>query len=340
MKQKGFFDENDRLEELSKLGDPLEKLNKFIKWEDLRGILTKALKKEPKKPGGRPPFDYVMMFKILILQKLYNMADDKTEYQIKDRLSFQRFLGLALCDTVPDAKTIWNFREALREAKILDTVFSRFVEQMESKGIISRSGSIVDATFVDVPRQRNTKKENEEIKEGKIPKEWETEENRHKKAQKDTDARWAVKNKECHYGYKNHIKIDKKSKIITAYEVSSAEVHDSQELKNLIEADKDRRIYADSAYTGEEVQQCIPEDVKNRIHEKGYRNRPLTKTQERSNKAKSRIRARVEHVFARMHQFGGIAIRTIGIMRAELQIGLLNIAYNVTRYAYLRGLKA
>jgi len=206
MKQKGFFDENDRLEELSKLGDPLEKLNKFIKWEDLRGILTKALKKEPKKPGGRPPFDYVMMFKILILQKLYNMADDKTEYQIKDRLSFQRFLGLALCDTVPDAKTIWNFREALREAKILDTVFSRFVEQMESKGIISRSGSIVDATFVDVPRQRNTKKENEEIKEGKIPKEWETEENRHKKAQKDTDARWAVKNKECHYGYKNHIK--------------------------------------------------------------------------------------------------------------------------------------
>jgi len=135
-------------------------------------------------------------------------------------------------------------------------------------------------------------------------------------------------------------KIDKKSKIITAYEVSSAEVHDSQELKNLIEADKDRRIYADSAYTGEEVQQCIPEDVKNRIHEKGYRNRPLTKTQERSNKAKSRIRARVEHVFARMHQFGGIAIRTIGIMRAELQIGLLNIAYNVTRYAYLRGLKA
>ena len=340
MKQKGFFDENDRLNELSKLGDPLEKLNKYIQWEDLREILTKALKKEPKKPGGRPPFDYVMMFKILILQKLYNMADDKTEFQIKDRLSFQRFLGLALCDTVPDAKTIWNFREVLQEAKILDTVFDRFVEQMESKGIITRSGSIVDATFVDVPKQRNTRKENEEIKEGKIPEEWETEENRHKRAQKDTDARWAVKNKERHYGYKNHIKVDKKSKIITTYEVTSAEVHDSQELENLIEADKDRRIYADSAYTGEEVQQCIPEDVQNRIHEKGYRNRPLTKTQERSNKAKSRIRVRVEHVFGRMHQFGGITIRTIGIVRAEIQIGLLNMAYNMTRYAYLRGAKA
>jgi len=340
MKQKGFFDENDRLKELSKMGDPLEKLNKFIQWEDFRELLNAALKKEPKKPGGRPPFDYVMMFKILILQKLYNIADDATEYQIKDRLSFQRFLGLALCDIVPDAKTIWNFRELLREAEILDSIFDQFVQLLESKGIITRSGSIVDATFVDVPRQRNTKAENKEIKEGKVPEGWETEENRHKRSQKDTDARWAMKNKEVHYGYKNHIKIDKKSKIIATYEVSSAEVHDSQKLGDLIEAGKDRRIYGDSAFTGEEVQKCIPENVKNRIHEKGYRNKPLTKTQERNNAAKSRIRVRVEHVFARMHQFGGITIRTIGIARAEVQIGLLNMAYNLTRYAYLKGLKA
>jgi len=340
MKQKGFFDENDRLAELSKIGDPLEKLNTFIKWEGFREILTNTLNKEAKGPGGRPPFDYVMMFKILILQKLYNMADDKTEYQIKDRLSFQRFLGLTLCDTVPDAKTIWNFRELLQEATILDSIFEQFVEQMERKGIITRSGSIVDATFVDVPRQRNTKDENEDIKSGKIPEGWETEGNRHKRAQKDTDARWATKNKEVHYGYKNHIKIDKKSKMITKYEVTSAEVHDSQELKNLIEPEKDRRIYGDSAYTGEGVQGCIPANISNRIHEKGYRNHPLTKTQERNNTAKSRIRVRVEHVFGRMQQFGGITIRTIGITRAEIQIGLLNMAYNLTRLAYLRGVNA
>jgi IS5 family transposase len=337
MKQKGFFDETDRLQELSRLGDPLEKLNKNIKWEELRCILTKTLKKEANGLGGRPPFDYVMMFKILILQKLYNMADDKTEYQIKDRLSFQRFLGLQLCDSVPDAKTIWHFREKLNEAKILDTVFYRFVEQMEQKGIITRSGSIVDATFVDVPKQRNSKEENQEIKEGKIPKEWQKEENRSKLAQKDTDARWATKNKETHYGYKNHVKIDKKSKIITKYRTTSAEVHDSQELQNLIEKGKDKKVYGDSAYTGEEVQKCIPEGVLNRIHEKGYRNRPLTKTQERNNTAKSRIRARVEHVFARMNQFGGIVIRTIGKKRAEFQIGLMTLTYNFTRYVYLMG---
>src|SRR5215510_3885267 len=245
MKQRGFFDENDRLEELSKLGDPLEKLNKHIQWENMRRILTKAFKKEAKGPGGRPPFDYVMMFKILVLQKLYNMADDKTEYQIKDRLSFQRFLGLQLCGTVPDAKTIWHFREGLNEANILDKVFNRFVKDLEGKGIITRSGSIVDATFVDVPKQRNTKEENVEIKEGKTPEAWNTEENQHKKAQKDVDARRAAKNKETHYGYKNHIKIDKKSKIITKYQTTSAEVHGSQELANLIEEEKDKRIYGD-----------------------------------------------------------------------------------------------
>ena len=340
MKQRGFFDENDRLEELSKIGDPLEKLNNFIKWEGFREILTSAFTKEAKGPGGRPPFDYVMMYKILILQKLYNMADDKTEYQIKDRLSFQRFLGLALCDTVPDAKTIWYFREALQKTNILDTIFEQFVEQMENKGVITRSGSIVDATFVDVPKQRNTKKENEEIKSGRIPEGWETEENRNKLAQKDTDARWATKNKEVHYGYKDHVKIDKKSKMITKFEVTSAEVHDSQELDNLIEPEKDRRIYGDSAYTGEKIQKCIPENMMNRIHEKGYRNHPLTKRQERENTAKSRIRARVEHVFGRMQQFGGITIRTIGITRAEIQIGLLNMVYNLTRLVYLRDAKA
>jgi IS5 family transposase len=292
MKQKGLFDESDRLKELSEMGDPLEKLNKYIQWEKFRGILTRSLKKEAQGQGGRPPYDYVMMFKILILQKMYNMADDKTEYQINDRLSFQRFLGLQLCDKVPDAKTIWHFREELNKAKILDTVFYRFVEQLEQKGIITHSGSIVDATFVDVPRQRNTKSENKEIKEGKTPKEWEKKKNRNKKAQKDVNARWMTKNKERHYGYKNHVKVDKKSKIITKYSVTSAEVHDSQELKNLIEKKKDRRLYGDSAYTGEEVQKCIPKKILNRIHEKGYRNRPLTKTQKRNNTAKSKIRAR------------------------------------------------
>jgi IS5 family transposase len=340
MKQKGFFDEAEKLEKLSNLGDSLEKLNKYIDWERFRGILTKALRKEAQRPGGRPPFDYVMMFKILILQKMYNISDDQTEYQINDRLSFQRFLGLALCDKVPDAKTIWHFREELKTARVLDTVFYRFTEQLENEKIITYSGSIVDATFVEAPKQRNTRDENKDIAAGETPKKWLSKKNRHKLPQKDVDARWMTKNKVKHYGYKDHIKIDKKSKIITKYTVTSASVHDSQELKNLIDIKKDRRIYGDSAFTGKDVQKCIPSKILNRIHEKGYRNLPLTKTQIRNNAAKSQIRARVEHVFAAMRHFGGKMIRTIGIARAEIQIGLLNLTYNLTRYMYLMGAKA
>jgi len=335
MKQKGLFDEEDCLKKLSGLGDPLEKLNEFIEWEDFRGILEKGLRKEAQGPGGRPPFDYVMMFKILILQKLYNMADDKTEYQINDRLSFRRYLGMQLHDTVPDAKTIWNFREELKSAEIIERLFDLFTAKLEKESVITYSGSIIDATFVEAPKQRNTRDENKDIVEGKVPKKWQQKKNRNKLVQKDIDARWMTKNKERHYGYKDHVKIDKKSKIITKYSVTNASVHDSQELKNLIDGKKDKVIYGDSAFTGEEVQKCIPKHIKIRIHEKGYRNRPLTKTQERQNTVKSRIRARVEHIFAAMQQFGGKTIRTIGIARAKLQIGLLNLAYNLKRYAYL-----
>jgi transposase len=159
MKQHGFFDENDRLKELSKLGDPLERLNKYIEREQFRGIVTRIFRKEPKGPGGRPPFDYLMMFKILILQRMYNISDAQAEYQIKDRLSFMRFLGLALCDTVPDEKTIWEFRDRLVHANIIDTLFYRFTRQLEEKKIITYSGSIIDATFVEAPRQRNSREE-------------------------------------------------------------------------------------------------------------------------------------------------------------------------------------
>jgi IS5 family transposase len=340
MKQKGLFDEDERLKKLSELGDTLEKLNEHIEWEDFRKKLTEIFKKEAQGPGGRPHYDYVMMFKILILQKIYNISDDQTEFQINDRLSFQRFIGLQLCNTVPDSKTIWHFKEVLKASNQLENIFHIFTEKLERKGIITYTGSIVDATFIEVPRQRNTKDENKEIREGKTPKEWKTKKNRSKLAQKDMDARWVTKNKVRHYGYKDHIKIDKKSKIITKYRVTSAEVHDSQELKNLIDVKKDRRLYGDSAYTGNEVQKCIPQKIMNRIHEKGYRGHPLTATQKKNNTAKSRIRARVEHVFGAMYHFGGKVIRTIGILRAEMQIGLLNLTYNLTRYAYLIEVKA
>ena len=336
MKQRGLFDENDRLREISKLGDPLEKLEQVIEWESFRRPLEKALTKDAKGPGGRPPFDYIMMLKILVLQRLYGISDAQTEYQIKDRLSFMRFLGLRLCDTIPDEKTIWHFREQLVKANVIDTLFYRFTMMLEGEGLITRTGSIVDASFVDAPKQRNNREENETIKKGEVPEEWTQAEKKNKLAQKDVDARWAKKNDEIHYGYKNHVKADAESKLIINYEVTSAEVHDSQVLEDLVETDKDHVLYADSAYKGENVEACLGDEIDNQICEKGYRNKPLSEEQKANNRNKSSVRVRVEHIFGFMtNTMKGMYIRYIGIARARFAVGMMNLVYNVSRYRFL-----
>jgi IS5 family transposase len=189
MKQIGLFDESNRLKKLSTLGDPLEKLNRVVDWHLFEDILNKAFAKEHKGARGRPPCSYLLLFKIPILQRLFNISDDQAEYQINDRVSFMRFLGLALGDLVLDAKTIWLFRDTLAKADVMGDLFELFTRQLEERGIITHTGSVVDTTFVEAPCQRNTRDENRQIKEGKTPEEWEKPDSARKLCQKDTDAR-------------------------------------------------------------------------------------------------------------------------------------------------------
>jgi IS5 family transposase len=336
--QRGFFDEQERLQKLSIQGDPLEKLNAMMDWEIFRPLLRRCFKKEPKGPGGRPPYDYVVMFKILILQRLYNLSDAQMQFQILDRLSFQRFLGQGLYGTVPDEKTIWLFREVLSKRGVIEKLFALYRTHLEKLGLIENNGSIIDASFVEVPRQRNSREENQTIKEGKIPDDWK--EKPAKLSQKDTEARWTKKNQQTYYGYKDHVKVDTQSKLITNYEVTDASVHDSQVLPTLIQrTDTDTELHADSAYRSEQIEETLQKrGVRSKIHEKANRNRPLTKTQLKRNRAKSRIRARVEHVFAHITScMNGFRIRSIGMRRARSSIGLINLSYNIARSVYLQG---
>ena len=146
---------------------------------------------------GRPPIDKLMLFKICLLQNWYGLSDEQAEYQINDRLSFQRFLGIDLNVRVPDRNTIWTFKEQLSNSGAEYDIFASFVEELEEIGIVTREGSIVDATFVEVPRQRNNRDENKKIKSGETPESW----NEKKLLHKDTDARWTKKNNETYYGY-------------------------------------------------------------------------------------------------------------------------------------------
>lgn len=341
LKQIQMFGADTQLERLTKLGDPLEKINAIIDWEMFRPVIEKRTRKDDYSKGGRPPYDAVYMFKVVMLQDWNNTSDENTEYLINDRLSFQRFLGMELGEKAPDRNTIWTFKEQLGGEGMRE-LFDMFNEHLEVSGVITHKGSLIDASFVDVPRQRNSREENATIKNGQIPEEWQTPENQAKLEQKDTDARWAKKGNEIHYGYKDHAKVDKDSKIITDFTVTSAEVHDSKEIVDLID-EKDEVIYADSAYTGETLQEEMRkknETVELEINEKGYKNKPLTDEQKANNRKKSKVRARVEHVFGYITRFmNGITIRTIGLARAKREICGMNLAYNIRRVVFLESSK-
>jgi len=337
---RGLFDLESHEEKISRYQPPSAKLDRVIDWEMFREPIEQALHVAPKAAGGRPSFDRLMMFKILILQKYHNLSDEQTEFQINDRTSFKQFLGLSIEDTVPDEKTIWLFKEQLSKNNLSQKLFDLFTKQLMNNGIVAKEGSMVDASFVDVPRQRNNKDDNADIKKGATPLEFGKKSKngkRSKLCQKDVDARWTTKNKERHFGYKNHINADEKTKFITRYTVTSAAPHDSTQIKNIVD-DSDNRLHGDSAYRSSEIEHYLQANqCESFVHEKGYRGNPLTDKQKDSNKTKSKIRARVERIFGFMTNSmnNALHMRSIGMKRIKESIGLLNLTYNLFRFEQL-----
>lgn len=334
MMQTGLFDWQTRFEQLDDGGDPLVKLNEVVNWELFRKDLEKIRIKERQSNAGRKPFDAILMFKILILQSLYNLSDDQLEFQIRDRLSFMRFLGLSLGNTVPDAKTVWLFREQLTEAGLVKGLFDRFDKFLRKSGFTAKKGQIVDASIISAPRQRNSRDENRHIKEGRVPEDW----SENKKSQKDTDARWTQKNGKNYYGYKNHIEVDVAHKLIREYEVTPASTHDGQVFEELLdENNTSRDVWADSAYRSQDTLDALEQrGFREHFQRKGCRNKKLTEREKRGNYTRSKIRSRIEHIFGVQSQRAGCLImRAIGITRAKTKIGLRNLAYNIDRFSLL-----
>ena len=339
MGQPGFFDLSTRYAELDAKKDPLSQLDRVVPWEVFRPRLEATWRKrleERKSRAGCKPWDAVLMFKAIVLCALYNLSDDQAEYQIRDRLSFLRFLGLGLEDRVPDAKTIWMYRDRLAQAGIVEALFNDFDGYLKGQGYLAMGGQILDASIVPVAKQRNDRDENALIRKGKIPGDWAD-----KPAvlrQKDTDARWTKKNGQTHYGYKNHVNIDRRHKLVRRYAVTDASVHDSQGVDDILDDDNTAlSVWADSAYRSDTIEKKLADKgLKSRIHRKGYRNRPLTGRERQGNRTRSKVRARVEHVFGtQTNDMGGTMVRSIGLVRAKARIGLKNLSYNMRRLVWL-----
>lgn len=331
-----LFDSQDI--RLDKLGNPLVELGNTIDWEAFRPLLDKAHQRKSKNKVGAPRKDVVMLFKGLVIQSLYGLSDDQLEFQIEDRRSFQRFLGLNNNQRSPDAKTFWAFRNRLSELKLLDELFKAFSMQLNRAGYLARKGQIIDASLVQVPIQRNTRDENKRIKKGDIPEDWDD----NKRSQKDTCARWTQKNGKHHYGYKNHIAIDNAHKLIRDYDVTEANVHDSKVFDELLdESNSSKDVWADSAYRSAEQEARLKEKgYRSKIQRKGCKHKQLTNREKQGNHTRSKTRCRVEHIFGAQSNLRKKAIRSIGCVRARAEIGMMNLVYNMRRFCYLERISA
>ncbi|MBW6402109.1 IS5 family transposase [Roseomonas sp. HJA6] len=350
--QPGFWDVQDRLRELSAQGDPLEKLARTVDFELFRAELTATLGPRDRSKGGRPAFDPVLKFRMLVLQALHGLSLAQTEYLVADRLSWMRFCRLGPGEAVPDANTLWDFREALIATGALERLFTRLDEAITAAGYLPMAGQIVDATLVSAPRQRNNDEEKARIRAGeKAAAIWP--DKPAKARQKDTDARWTVKFSKAKpgpdgkpqidiaipaYGYKSHISIDRRHGVIRRARTTDAAAHDGARLREgLIDPNNTAsEVWADTAYRSAQNEQYLQGIGRvSRIHRRKPAGRPMAKHFARGNATKSAVRAHVEHPFAYQKGVMGLVIRTIGLARAHAAITLANMGYNMKRWCWL-----
>jgi len=349
--QTGFFTHEIQLRRIDELGDSLTSISKAIDFECFRPVLH-GLLGAPTGGVGRPQWDCVLMFRILVLQLIRGLSDEKLEFELIDSASAQRFVGISPHDKVPDSRTIWLFKDTLSKSKLAGpanqdgtpsevdgakALFDLFHGMLGDQDLLCREGRTVDAMILQVPRQRNSRKENESVKNGEVPEDWQS--HPRKLSQKDLDARWTRKRGVSYYGYKNSITGGNTDHFVHDYIVSAANEHDSQIIppSYFTAPSENSCVYGDSAYSSAAIEEQLKQaDIQSLIHKKGSRGNPLGEREVEINHLKSKVRARIEHRFGRMRTcLRGLMIRSIGFVRNRMTVGLINLVYNMMEYSRL-----
>lgn len=328
-----LFAAEDRAAKLDRIGDPLQVLDRHIDFAAIAAVVEARLTIGKSRKGGRPAWPAEVMVRLLVLQQLYNLSDEALEFQVLDRRSFLRFAGLECSGKVPDARTFWVWRERLKQGDLMGDISAAVSGQLQRAGFIARGGQIIDASFVTAPIQRNTREENAQLKQGQVPSHWSDA----KRAHKDVDARWARKHGKNHFGYKLHANTDRRWGFIRKAQVTPANVHDSAMFERVLDpANTARQVYADRGYGKRDREHALKaQGYRPRIQRQGQAHRPLSAADQRRNRSIARDRAFGEHPFARLRQMGGKCLRTIGLARAQVQVGLKVAAHNLQHLARL-----
>lgn len=281
----------------------LDRINRLVNWEPLRSKMERFYSPNH---SGRPAFPVVMLFKAILLQTWYHLSDPAAEEAIDDRRSFRRFLGLSLEEKAPDHSTLHRFRD--RIAPVIQELLAEVNRQIDSKGLILRKGTLVDATLIKAAGRPTADHPS------------------------DPDARWGGKGEAPIYGYKGHIGLDQDSELIRQADLTPANQHDGSQFKAMISGDEDA-AYADKAYASQERSNWLQQHgIEDGILFKAVRGRPLTPLQQEINRELTAIRRNVEHVFGTMKRiYAWRRCRYFKYERNRCSFLVLCIAYNLRR---------
>lgn len=296
----------------------LERCEQLVDWNGMAATIAPLFPEQPK--GGRPFWPAVTMLKCVMLQKWFNLSDPQLEEQLRDRISFRRFVGLSFNDGTPDETTLVNFRKRLREHGMASVLFEKVVETLREKGLILNEGTIVDATIVDAPMGQ------------KLTDEHGLERHTH-----DPAATYTKNHGTLRHGYKAHMATDTRGMIID-WVFDTAKVHDSNHIDQLTVAET-QVVYADSAYSSKERRQRLEAEgiVDKIVHKRVRGQKELSPEQKTHNTSCSKVRAFVEHPRAWMVKMGYTVARYRGLVRNALDFALMAIAYDLKRSLHLLG---
>lgn len=301
----------DGLIQSAPANDFLERLNELVDWHSVQRPLEAMFTATT----GRLPKPPLCVFKMLLLQHCYNLSDPQCEEQVKDRLSWRKFVGLSFEETVPDETTLVRFRQRLIEQGLHAKLLQLVNRQLEKKGLILKTCTLADATLLQAARRAPA----QEDKEGG-----------------DSDAGYTVKKGTPHYGYKAHVAVDEEHTLIRAVSLTAANVHDSREFESIVKGDEEM-VIADKAYWSRKHSQwCGERGVANGILRKASRGEKLSAAAVRANKLFSSIRSGIEKVFGWWKRSTGYRrVRYVGRERNRLELELKSICWNLKRWTKL-----
>ena len=264
---------------------------------------------------GHPPHPPLVLFKMSLLQHCYGLSDPQCEELVADRMSWRRFVGLGLQDKVPDETTLVRFRQRLVAYGLHEKLLALVNRQLEQKGFILKTCTLVDATLLQAARRAPTKDD---------------------KRGGDDDAGFTVKGDQPHYGYKAHVAVDRDQTVIRCVTLTDASVHDSQEFETVVQGDEEM-VVADKAYgSAERARWCERRNIGNGILRKAFRGRPLDRTTLLFNAVMSRVRCGIEKIFGWWKRSTGYRrVRYVGRDPNRLELEFKSICWNLKRLASL-----